>query len=675
MRQTRKKGGGLFNWMRPKPLKNRFTWKRKAQGPLDPDFTGVGPSPTGSFAKNQELKRFYKDLEPNHRPFNYQQANILRPSIPQPNLSGASPTNNSYLNNAFGQQPAVKASDYTVAGLNNSNRNILGLGILNEHERRQANRNTANNLINYDDRDYLGSLDQATVDKLMYNGLIKREPIQSTVNRVFVMLYLKYKKSPLLTEESIIKSYTTMNNPDFPLELTQEQLNELRTVVKTYIETHPTDDYDNLIDRMSNDIFNTPLKNMIYDIHLWEKPGNFIYRGNKCFTVMQGDTTLNRTIQTLLLSDLERKYKLEISSYTCLPPNPSLGSDPRQRCIQIVKGIEEYKAISSLYDDLNTFEYMVIKNFSSGGAYDFNKFNEFTYLQKLISEGKLILIHPRLGFIIQKMYPEVWASSYWFPSNIDPMTKIVLLTLQKYSALRRYDATEDDSWSSIIYKQNPFEPSTAYELKNPQLIVGSYKFNEAEFLEELMDNQIWAISSNEIDYKRRKAYYNSKKASGNTYGIRYRTLKDLDTLLPTPPGFKPTFFWQIYDSKNKGKPKTKLRHKNILYHISTVKRNRNGNLEGSKIARKMGNTWAGIERMKHAPQYATQESIESYYRNFNSGAGTGLLPSFPSINPPYLPPALTNLQRRAPKPSRRPNNSPREAFQPSLVRRTRKSRR
>jgi hypothetical protein len=45
---------------------------------------------------------------------------------------------------------------------------------------------------------------------------------------------------------------------------------------------------------------------------------------------------------------------------------------------------------------------------------------------------------------------------------------------------------------------------------------------------------------------------------------------------------------------------------------------------------------------------------------FNSGAGTDLLPPFP----PYLPPALTHLQRRPSNPLRRVNN-----------RRTRKARR
>jgi hypothetical protein len=652
MRHTRKRGGGLFDLFKNKPLKNKFTWKKKVLGPLEPNFFRRGSSPTGNFNSNQELKRFLAAQDPTYRYYPYQLPNKVEPVVPQPNLTGPMPANNSYLNNAFGQRQTAKASDYTVVGSNNNNSNILGLGILNEHEKKTGN-------INYDDRDYLRSLDQLTLDKLMFRGLIKREPIQRTINRVFVMLYLKYKKSPLLTNDSIVTSYTIKNNPDFPLELTHEQLNELRRVVKDYIEAHPTDNYDILIDNLSNDIFNTPINNMREDIHNWEKPGIFIYRGNKCFTVMQGDTTLNRTIQTLLLSDLEHKYKLEISSYTCLPPNPIYEPDPSQRCIHIFNSIYEYNPRKSLYDDSIAFEYIVIKNFNSGGMYDFKKFNEFTFLQKLISEGKLILIHPHLGFIIQKMYPEVWASSYWFPSNIDSITKIVLLTLQKYSALRRYDATGDDSWSSYLYKQNPFEPSTAYELKNPQIILGNYEFNEAEFLEELIVNQIWAVSLNEDDFKRRKAYYNSKKASGNTYGIPYKTLKDLDRLLPTPPGFKPKFFWQVYDSKNKDKPKTAMRHKNILYHISTVKHNTNR--EGAKIARKMGNTWRNIERMKGAPQYATQESIDSYYRNFNSGDS-------------FLPPGLTNVQRRA-RPKRGVNNAPREVFQPITVRRTRKTRR
>ena len=577
------------------------------------------------------------------------------------------PKNNSLLNTAFGKAPTGKASNYQVVQDNN---NL-------EKKRKQENIETANNLINYDDRDYLRSLDILAMYNLMYKGLIKREPIQSTINRVFVLLYLKYKKSPLLTEQSIIKSYTTINNPDFSLELTQEQLNELRSIIKTYSETQNINDYDKLIDKMSTDIFNTSLNNMTNDIRYWEKPGNFIYRGNKCFVVMQGDTTLNRTIQTLLSSDIELKYKLEISSYTCLPHNPKFGNNPRQRCIQIVKSIEEYNAILSLYDDLRTFEYIVIKNFSSGGAYDFNKFNKFTYLQKMFIEGNLILIHPRLGFIIQKMYPDIWAGTYWFSNNsIDPMTTIVLLTLQKYSALRRYDATEDDSWSSIIYRQNPFEPSTAYELKNPQIIIGRYKFNEEEFLEELIDNQIWVNSVNEEHYKR-------KKASGDTYGIRYRTLKDLDKLLPTPNGFKPKFFWQFYDSKNKDMPKILLRHKDILYNIAGVKRNRNRNVTSSKIARKLGDTWKNIERMKNTPQYATQQAMDSYYRNFFNTSPSPLFPrlltKIQSTAPkPAKTPRLTEIQGNVPKPSfpktLTRQNSNRMLFEPKYTRRTRKNR-
>ena len=100
-----------------------------------------------------------------------------------------------------------------------------------------------------------------------------------------------------------------------------------------------------------------------------------------------------------------------------------------------------------------------------------------------------------------------------------------------------------------------------------------------------------------------------------------------------------------------------------------MKRNRNKNLAGSKIARKMGNTWSGIECMKHAPQYVTQGEMNSYYRNFFD---TSPPPSFG-----LLPPGLTNIQRSAPKPSmfKKPLNMRRDTFEPRVVRSTRKSRR
>ena len=182
---------------------------------------------------------------------------------------------------------------------------------------------------------------------------------------------------------------------------------------------------------------------------------------------------------------------------------------------------------------------------------------------------------------------------------------------------------------------------------------------EEDILAELIDNQVWANSVNEEHYKR-------KKASGDTYGVRYRTFKDLDKLLPTPEGFKPKFFWQFYDSKNKDKPKTSLRHKNILYNIAAIKRDRNRNVTSSKIARKLGDTWKNIERMKHTPQYATQQAMNSYYRNFFN------------TTPSPLFPRLSETQRTAPKPSRPPRltrqNSKRILFEPTYIRRTRKNR-
>jgi len=494
----------------------------------------------------------------------------------------------------------------------------------------------------YNSCEYLRTLDTPSVVKLMYDGLVKREPIQSTINRTFVMLYLKYKKSDLLTEENITNSYTIPNDPNFPLELEKKQLDELRTIVKKYTEKNNS----HFADTISIELFNTDPERMHKDIKLWEKPGKFIYRNTECFTVMQGDTGLSRYIPSLLQSDLIMKYKLELSSFFCLTPSP-IGFNPKERCVAISRSVSGYIQYMDILHDKSKYEYIVINNFMSPGFYDFNKFNQFTYLQMMISYGNMALIHPRLGFIIQNSYPELWAKRYWIADDrYDPITRIVILTLQKYSAIRRYYGTgdyygtEDDAWSSALYKQNPFDPQIAYELKNPQITLARYDFNEQEFLEELIDNQVWAMLSpgKYNDYEKYKLS-NNKNLHNQTYknsvSVPYNTLEDLNSLLPTPPGFTTRFYWQVYDTNNINKPKTKLRHRNVLRYISTVKRNRNKNINGANTAKNMVNMWNNIGRVRKAPQYATQNTINSYYRDFFNTNPP--LPIFPNVPKPKGP--------------------------------------
>ena len=535
------------------------------------------------------------------------------------------PKNNSLLNNAFGKVPTSKASNYEVVQDNN---NL-------EKKRQQENKQTAN-----------------TITHEMIS-------LEEGLQYAFVFAYQKMKNIPL-------------NNTI--LRLTPEQLNELRATLKNAINNRKS------FDEIAVEVFNCKDENEFNDqLKKWESPNNLIKVGNVVKISQSYAGFLGRLIPHILRTDKELRYVYNSGiEYQCNELSSNTSKTLDNNCIIVYKNLNNYNLYSEgldnkLYIIINIEipqNFLIIKS---------NKFMMTSYIKDTFSEGLMLLIHPRLGFIIQKEYPEIWSNKYWMTERrIDSIDRIVILTLQKYSALRRYfgasyipsnssDRVYDQSWCSLLYKSNPFEPYIAYELKNPQISIGEYPISmiqdksfDEEFLKELIDNQVWANSANEEDYKRRKV-------SGDTYGIRYRTFKDLDKLLPTSEGFKPKFFWQFYDSKNKDTPKILLRHKNILYNIAEVKRNRNRNVTSSKIARKLGDTWKNIERMKHTPQYATQQAMDSYYRNF-----------FNTSPSPLFPRLLTKIQGKAPKPSMPPRltrqNSKRMSFEPKYIRRTRKNR-
>jgi hypothetical protein len=505
-------------------------------------------------------------------------------------------------------------------------------------------------LFDLTDCKYLETLSIEDISTLVGQDKLRVESMQQTFDRVYVFLYLKLKQDPILTDENIMNSYSTPNDTRFPLKLERGQFNELRTLIMKNSEK--------TLDEIAIQYFKTELTTLDNQIHNWERRNKVVYRGNECFIGNKAGGYFARTVADIKLTDRERQDKINRDEYGCVAYNPKTNSIEKG-CIFITNSLQTIS-----HDPINRMYWICINGIQNSVSITYEHFAYTRIVMDGFSNGNIAGVNPRFGLRLIKEYPDLWAQKMWLSTSLDDIDKIVILTLQKYSAIRRYygasyvpvgkmNRAYDQSWSSYLYKQDPFEPSTAYELKNPQIEVKGYQeYNNEKFLEELIDNQIWAMTLNET-------YYNRIKAKGNTYGIRYKTLKDLDRLLPTPHGFKPKFFWQVYDSKNMNKPKTKMRHKNILYHISTVKRNRNR--EGAKIARKMGNTWSNIERMKHAPQYATQESIDSYYKNFNSGNS-------------FLPPGLSNVQRRA-RPKRGVNNAPRATFQPTTIRHTRKNRR
>ena len=511
------------------------------------------------------------------------------------------PKNNSLLNNAFGKAPTGKASDYEVIKSNSSN------------ERKEA--------------------DRITADTLIHEMISLEEGLQYD----FVFAYQKMKNIPL--DKTIFK-------------LSPEQLNELRVTVKKAVNDGKN------INQIAVEIFNcndeTDFNRQLQE---WESPNKLIKIGNVTKISQSYAGFLGRLIPHILRTDKELSYVYNYGyDYQCDKPSSNISKSLKNNCIIVYKNLSNYSIYS---EGLDTNYYIVINAMIPQNYLNIksDKFMMTSYIKDTFSEGLMTLIHPRLGFIIQQKYPNIWSNKYWISNkNHDSINRITLLTLQKYSALRRFYGTNDESWSSDLYKNNPFNPVTAYELKNIDI-------NQNEIMEELIDNQVWVNSINEEQYKRRKA-------SGDTYGIRYRTIKDLDKLLPTPQGFKPIFPWQVYDSKNKNKEKSKLRHKNILNKISIIKRNKHKNLANSKIAQNLGDTWGEIEKIKGSPQYATEEAMKTYYRNFFDRN------PYPSVS--ILPPRLTEKQRLAPKPSRFPKiltrkNSNRMLFeptQPRLINRT-----
>jgi len=165
-----------------------------------------------------------------------------------------------------------------------------------------------------------------------------------------------------------------------------------------------------------------------------------------------------------------------------------------------------------------------------------------------------MLIEPRLGFLFQKEAPELWNRHYWLPkfsgeqnllrnynnqsntrsnngsrmylnesiinlvrkpNTVVDILRIVLLTLQKYSALRRFAFTKSPEWCSKIYSD--YYVNNAVELLRPDIDFLSYGhtfsneeferesygyvFNRKEFDKEFQDNQVWANSNKMILFK------------------------------------------------------------------------------------------------------------------------------------------------------------------------------
>jgi hypothetical protein len=256
--------------------------------------------------------------------------------------------------------------------------------------------------------------------------------------------------------------------------------------------------------------------------------------------------------------------------------------------------------------------YIVLNNYDLPSKHiKARSLTNISFIKDAFIQRDVCLIHPRLGWLIQKNIPNLWNQTFWiqptkksiFSSAMDDVDIIVILTLQKYSAVRRYLATGDSDWCPDVYSHNPKEVYMAHELKNPQYLANIYNYNESEFIEELIENQKWVGK------------------------VKYNTRQDLNRLLPTPKGFNPPLAWQIFNSKNKNVPKLNKRHANTLRNFAYTRSMRSRQIprgpirtvvrnQGTTALLKQANAWETIERLKHKPQYVTNESLKLYKLNY-----------------------------------------------------------
>ena len=423
---------------------------------------------------------------------------------------------------------------------------------------------------------------------------IPYESFREGIERSFVFAYYKYKNMPL--DYSVKK-------------LRSEEKKELQDAVNAY-----GDDTDSIVRDVfhmnSIDDFNIELANWEYAKSL----GGILNKSTNPKKAESYSKGLERLLPHIKRTDRELDYHSDIDKFQC--PDPSKWGNIEAKdniCFYVCPSFNNFftKFMEETPSEAQGY-YIVLNKYDIPSKHiRARSISNISFIKDAFVQRDVCLVHPRLGWLIQKNVPNLWNQTYWiqpnkrsiFSSTMDDIDRIVILTLQKYTVFRRYLATGDSDWCPDVYSHNPKEIYMAHELKNPQYLAHIYNFNEAEFLEELIENQNWAGK------------------------VKYNTLQDLNRLLPTPRGFNPPLPWEILDSKNKNVPKLNERHANILRSLANTRsmrvrqtprgpiRTRVRNQETTAIL-KQANAWEMVERLKHRPQYITTNSLQRYQRNY-----------------------------------------------------------
>ena len=207
---------------------------------------------------------------------------------------------------------------------------------------------------------------------------------------------------------------------------------------------------------------------------------------------------ISRLIPALLKTDREIDYTSNQEMYICSPRDlakntaQTLNSD---ECVLLVR------SVGALYKNLihnpiftNAF-YMVLspEYFPVGGeTLKANTFNtsidsssnitvsivmkhlpKVSFVRDAFENGAIELFHPRLALLFQEQTPDLWSAGYFNTrgKGYDIIDRIVILTLQKYAAIRRYMWTKDPMMAAAVYKVNP--KSISNELRDPQAVLPS----------------------------------------------------------------------------------------------------------------------------------------------------------------------------------------------------------
>jgi hypothetical protein len=291
------------------------------------------------------------------------------------------------------------------------------------------------------------------------------------------------------------------------------------------------------------------------ELRAWEN-----YHPNPMIIPFAATSGFARLIGLILDTDRERQHFTNTDAQACI--GNSNGSEKRSlsaktlntdTCMVITNTPD---SLGNAMDTGDTFYIVINPKFWTRGASGryqskYYKINKPTFatiqtkyalvnssIQDAFLNKGLILIEPRLGFLFQKEAPELWNRHYWLPKfstnpalvhnynnqsnvrnnngsrmylneaivndirkpdSVKDVLRIVLLTLQKYSSLRRFAYTKNPDLCSQIYSD--YYVNNAVELLRPDIALpvsdgdlpdSKYTFNRQEFDTEFVNNQRWA---------------------------------------------------------------------------------------------------------------------------------------------------------------------------------------